>query len=105
MRVQADVFDITHRRLRIPSSGIHNVQQRKCLSRFLEEANVFGILQSRPKGPRPGVGGGGGLYDHGPNLSNAFFDMSGMGSYIPETVWVKAPEPRGESTLTAGCEI
>nr|ADI17565.1 hypothetical protein [uncultured alpha proteobacterium HF0130_06E21] len=30
MRVQADVFDVTHRRLRIPSSGIHNVQQRRC---------------------------------------------------------------------------
>ena len=54
------------------------------------------------KGPRPGVGGGGGLYDHGPNLSNAFFDMSGMGSYIPETVSLEASETQRESVSTAG---
>ena len=93
---------ITHRRLRIPSSGIHNVQQRKCLSRFSDEAKVFGILQSRPKGPRPGVGGGGGLYDHGPDLSNAFFDMSGMGSYIPQTAGGSISENRHDPRPTAG---
>jgi hypothetical protein len=73
MRVQANVYYHAPPPAHPFFSGIHNVQQRRCLYRSNGETTTLGILQSRPtRDLRPVLGGEGGLYDHEPSKSNAF---------------------------------
>jgi len=61
-------------------------------------ANLFGILQSRPKGPKARLGGGGGLYDHGPGKSNAFSTYPESFSHFPDPIRLRLS---GDSSTSA----